>query len=246
MCVFHQDGYITLLQYLINSISIKANINKDTTDILIITSPLFQPIIQKYLDRYDLPLKYYILDLHNISEACYCKVNIFEYDEIDKYQKILYLDTDILINSDINTIFDSDISLNKIYALEEGNIGHEYWGAQFFDFDFIRFNPNSSAFNTGILYFMNSLDMKKLFKDIKTHIKTHIDSGNSHPMLYDQAFIVYNAFIENRYDNQFMNKYSENNPNKTSNKKILYHFPGGIGSHANKLEKMTLFWEKMK
>ena len=39
ICVFHQQNYINLLKLLINSIHIRGNLNKETTDILIITSP---------------------------------------------------------------------------------------------------------------------------------------------------------------------------------------------------------------
>ena len=117
MCVFYQLEYIKLLNLLIRSISEKANINKETTHILIITSPLFQPLIKKCLDIYDLPLHYYILNINTLMDSSCCKLKIFQYDDIDTYKKILYLDTDVLINSDINILFDHDISTDKLYAL---------------------------------------------------------------------------------------------------------------------------------
>jgi lipopolysaccharide biosynthesis glycosyltransferase len=123
MCVFHQESYIKLLKLLITSISEKGNINK-TTDILIITSPVFQPLIQKELEGFSLPIQYYILNLQTLMEASCCKLKIFQYSEIDKYEKILYLDTDVLVNSDVNPLFDTHISSEKLYALEEGITGH--------------------------------------------------------------------------------------------------------------------------
>jgi hypothetical protein len=120
ICVFHQQSYINLLDLLIKSISVKGNINKETTDILIITSPTFQPLIQKKIESIDLPIHYYILDLHTLFDAGCSRLNIFKYDNIHKYNTILYLDTDILLNSDINVLFNHEISSEKIYALEEG------------------------------------------------------------------------------------------------------------------------------
>ena len=150
MCVFYQQNYIKLLNLLILSISEKANINKETTHILIITSPLFQPLIQKSVEIYDLPLHYYILNINTLMESSWCKLNIFQYDVIDKYKKILYLDTDVLINSDINILFDTEISSDKLYALEESKIECENHGGQFFDFT--KFNRNTTAFSAGVFF----------------------------------------------------------------------------------------------
>ena len=246
MCVFHQESYITLLKLLITSISVKANIKKETTDILIITSKSFQPLIQKELEAFNLPLHYYILDLYTLMESSCCKLKIFQYNEIDKYQKILYLDTDVLINSDVNVLFDIEISSEKLHALEEGNIGHDYnyWGKQFFDFT--KFNSNSPAFSAGVFYFMNSLSIKKLFEDTNAHIATYLIENKPIPVCLDQPFLVYNSFIQDKYENQFMKKYLENNPSIVNYEKIIYHFPGGPGHYASKYEKMTSFWEKMK
>ena len=244
ICVFHQENYIELLKLLIKSISLRSNINKDTTDILIITSPAFLPIIQKELSEYDLPLQYMTLNLNTKMEAGCCKLNIFDYEKISLYNKILYLDTDVLINSDINILFNLEISSDKIYALEEGEIGHEYWGKQFFDFK--KFDPNTKAFSSGVFYLMNNEKIKTLLSNTKTHIDTYINKDNNpEPVTLDQPFIVYNAFIENKYDNQLMKQYMENNPTEVSKDKIIYHFPGGPGNYSSKIEKMNNFFDKM-
>ena len=248
MCVFHQTGYINLLKLLVTSISVKANINRETTDILIITSPKFQPLIQKELEAFDLPLHYYILDLHTLFDAGCSRLNIFKYDNINLYDKILYLDTDILINNDINTLFDLEISSDKIYALEEGNIGHEYgyWGSQFFDFSNSKYNRNQTAFTSGILYFKRSEIIINLFDSIQLHIKDYIyNKRNPIPTCLDQPFIVYNAIIQDKYNNQLLKEYIENNPTIVSNNKIIYHFPGDPGSYNSKYNKMANFWSKI-
>jgi hypothetical protein len=36
---------------------------------------------------------------------------------------------------------------------------------------------------------------------------------------------------------KFMKKYMENNPTVVNKEKIIYHFPGGSGGYASKLEK---------
>ena len=81
VCVSHQQSYIKLLKLLINSISLKGNINKDTTDILIITSKEFYPFIQKDLEGFGLPICYYIVDVTSLMESSCCKLKIFSYNK---------------------------------------------------------------------------------------------------------------------------------------------------------------------
>ena len=241
VCVFHQESYINLLKLLITSIDIKSKINKQTTDILIITSPTFQPLIQKEVQLFDLPIKYYILDLHTLFEAGCARLNIFKYEGISNYDKILYLDTDILINSNINILFNLDISLEKIYTLEEGDIGQEHWGSQFFDFT--KYDRTLPGFTSGILFFKNSNNIKILFEVIQSHIEDYIYiKKNPIPVCIDQPFIVFNAVSQNKYDNQLLKMYVENNPTVVSSEKIIYHFPGLPGAYGSKIEKMTIFW----
>jgi lipopolysaccharide biosynthesis glycosyltransferase len=244
MCVFNKESYINLLKLLITSISVKSNINKKTTDILIITSPSFKLLIEKELFDFHLPINYYLLELHTLFEAGCARLNIFNYDNINQYDNILYLDTDVLVNGDLNIIFDTDISSNKIYALEEGTIGHEFWGASFFNFS--KINIDTPAFTSGILYFKRSHSIMELFEDIKHHITDFIYINNNNiPCCLDQPFIVYNSIMQNKYDNTMMKKYVENNPSDVNKDKIIYHFPGCPGFYENKYDKMTSFWIKM-
>jgi lipopolysaccharide biosynthesis glycosyltransferase len=243
MCVFHNQSYINLLKLLINSIAIKANIKKDT-HILIMTSPEFEPLIKNELKQFSLPLIYRTLNLYTLLESSCCKLKIFEFDDIEKYEKILYLDTDVLINSDVNVLFEN-VFPDKLYALEEGDIGNSCWGGNDF-FDYSLYNKNSSAFSAGVFYFMNTISIKELFKATNDHIADYY-SKHTHVMgTLDQPFLVYNSFIQNKYENQTMKKYIENNPTTVSNEIIIYHFPGGPGNYSSKYAKMTAFWEKMK
>jgi lipopolysaccharide biosynthesis glycosyltransferase len=220
--------------------------NNETTEILVMTSLLFQPLIQFFLSKYKLPINYYILNLNTLFEAGCARLHVFQWKKIDKYAKILYLDTDILINSDINVLFNLEIVPSKVYALEEGLISNEsnFYGSEFFDFT--KYDKNQTAFTSGILYFYNSVEIKQLFQDITNHIKTHIYiNKNSIPSCLDQPFIVYNAIVQNKYDNQLLKEYAENNPLDVNNKKIIYHFPGGPGCYEDKNYKMKVFWEKI-
>ena len=88
--VFHNTSYVNLLKLLVKSIDTNANLNRNTTEILILTSPLIQTLIQKELKEFDLPIFYYILDVCTLFGAGCARLHIFKYESISKYDKILY------------------------------------------------------------------------------------------------------------------------------------------------------------
>ena len=245
MCVFHKKEYIRLLTLLLTSISLKSKIDTTTTDILILTSPEFQPMIEEEASGFGFKLQYYTLDLHTLMEAGCARLNIFQYANISKYDTILYLDTDVLVHSDVNVLWNLDISSEKLYALEEATIQHPFWGGRRF-FQFSKHPNHTTAFSSGVLLFRNSDTMKNLFATIQSHIVDDITvKKNPIPKCLDQPYIVYNAIVQKKYDNQLLKEYVENNPTETQSKKIVYHFPGFPGLYSSKYEKMTMFWEKM-
>lgn len=243
MCVFHEVQYIGLLQKLITSISVFANIDVTTTHILVITSPSFEPIIREKLKEFVLPIQYWTLHLNTLMEAGYSKIQIFKYDLIRNYTHLLYLDTDILISSDINPLFAIRITDTKMYALEEGNIGNDFWGNQFFDFT--KWSRDLSAFSTGVLYFKNSPHMVQLFQETIDHILNYFKNKGVVPHCLEQPFLVYNAICSDRYDNQTLKTYVENSPKEVSSSIIIYHFPGGPGCYRSKYAKLSTFWGKI-
>jgi len=245
MCVFHNEKYIRLLELLIQSIFIKSNLNRETTDILIVTSPEFKKTIQNKISRFNLPVKYFLLDLHTLMDAACARLNIFNYEDINVYSKILYLDTDILINDDINTILNLEISSNKIYVFEEGTIEFEAWaGPDFFDFSI--YNKNQTAFSSGILFFIKDDSIKELFIKIQSHIYDwmHI-KGYQMPQCMDQPFTVYNAIVNNMFDNKLLNSYIHNNYDGKPCGKIINHFSGCPGDSISKYDRMMIFWNNV-
>jgi lipopolysaccharide biosynthesis glycosyltransferase len=242
-CVFYQSDYLILLEILLESIYKKGNIQPDT-DILIITLPGFKDIIEPKIEYMKLPIKYYLLDIYDFYDSCCSRLRLFEYEHIDLYDNILYLDTDVLINNDMNLLFKQEIDKTKLYAIVEGTINGCYWGSDLFDLT--KVDNSITGFSSGVLYFKNSPEIRELFSVIKNHIQTYVGQHHSYPEGVDQPFFVYNAITRNQYDNQFLLEFGENNPTGNENKKIIYHFPGGIGWFTTKLERMRGFLEQNK
>ena len=263
-CAFFNPGYITLAEMLLLSLSAYGNVGGDT-EVLIITSSEFKPVFQESLKTAPFKIHYYLLNITTSFGAACARLHIFRYPQIKKYSKILYVDTDILVNSDINTLLKLPISSKQLYAVREGQIGIQSCFGKIF-FDFKKFSRHQSAFNSGILLFMNSASMRSLFSDINNHIDEFITAKLAlHPdvtdymkfVFADQPFIVYNAISQKKYNNVLLNQYAclkspQYNPHQLCSTSdivdpniILYHFIGPYGDAETKYGVMMDFWDKM-
>lgn len=247
-CIFYQESYIELLKLLLKSMDAVGKVDNANTHFLIITSRDFQPKIDLELQYIRLHLLYFIVDLDNtLMDAACARLKIFDYPLLHLYQTILYLDTDILINGDLNRILDLNIDSDKIYALKEGTIENHLWGGSaFFDFQNGEYDPGLPAFSSGILLFKNSIIIHKLFQTIRLHIDNYLQNGGNPPVCLDQPFIIYNAITQRKYNNELLKSYVKNDPTQIDEKIVICHFPGSPGNYFDKLSNMLSYWKNRK
>jgi predicted O-methyltransferase YrrM len=241
-CVFNNKKYIDMFYLLLESIYIYGNLD-DNTDIILYTSSEFMNIIKKS-HLYNKKIKFELCNNYdNIDKACKARLDLFNLQSINNYDKILYLDTDILIKDDINLLFNL-IKDDILYVLEEGLItdNDNYYGGQSLFGNEIDNYSDKSAFTSGIMVFNNTIKIKNLFQKINEDIKNRPFFFNC----YDQPYIVYNSFKYNMYDNKVLKQYVVNNNNNINSNYIIHHFPGGPGIHENKIIKMTTFLNSIK
>lgn len=242
LCIFNDINYIKFLYLLLESIYIYGNIN-DKTDILIYTSTNFMNKI-KESHLFISKIRFETNDEYNtINQSCKSRLDVFTLPSICKYTRILYLDLDIVVKSDINNIFDL-IKEDILYVLEEGNIGKhnykdDYWGNSLFG-DEISNYEGKTAFTSGILLFNNCNKIKILFEQIKEDMVTR-------PHYFqDQPHIVYNAMKYNLYNNQILKSFVVNRDSNIDSDKIIHHFPGGPGIYENRITTVTTFLNNIK
>ena len=241
-CVFNQEKYVDMFLLLLESIFIYGNLD-DKTHILIYTSTPFMNIIKKTHLFNDEKIKFEINDTYdNIDKSCKARLDLFNLSTIQNYDKILYLDTDILIKNDINNVFNI-CKDDLLYVLEEGEIhdNSDFWGNTLFKEEIYNYN-DKTAFTSGILLFNNCDKIKYLFNKINEDI----DKRPNHFTCYDQPYIVYNAFRYNLYNNKLLKAFAVNNDNNIYSDKVIHHFPGGPGVYQHKIVSMTEFMNKMK
>ena len=242
-CVFNQEKYVDMFFLLLESIFIYGDLDYNT-HILVYTSTTFMnKIKQSHLFNNE-KIKFEINDTYdNIDKACKARLDLFNLPSITNYNKILYLDIDILVKNNINKVFNvckEDI----LYVLEEGDLldkSHDNWGQSTFNYDLTNYN-DTTAFTSGILLFNNCEKIKDLFSKINEDIikRPHKFS------MFDQPYIIYNAFKYNLYNNKILKSLVVNNDTNIHSDKVIHHFSGGPGYYAHKIDTMTIFLNNIK
>jgi hypothetical protein len=206
-------------------------------DILIQTSPDFYREVRAL----DLPnLLVHYIPLTTVFQAACARLRIFDYDGIDSYAKILYLDTDIIVKKEIGHLF--DLSLNNVlYGLESGTIASPSFGCQFFDFS--SYSKETTGFNSGTLLFNNCQSVRELFARIRTHAESY---AGPQPYCMDQPFINYHAIKDGIYDNQLLIPHvslyeDEEVPTNVATSTVC-HFSYPIGNAGHKYNRMSVFF----
>jgi len=247
--IFKNKEYIDMFYLFLESIHISGNLNNNT-DILVYTSTEFMNIIKEN-HLYSEKIKFEINDTCNtVDKACKARLDLFDLKSISNYNKILYLDIDIIIKNDINILF--DICKDEIlYALEEGNLQHEsvvpghpdqYFdqhGRHFFTDQEVNNMKDPTAFTSGIMLFKNCDQIKTLFNNIKKHIASS-PAGFTFST-WDQPYIVYNAFKYKLFNNKFLKPFCSNGPDAGHGNKIIHHFCGNP-----KIDRMNSFLNTIK
>lgn len=244
--VFFDEKYIDLIKVLLRSYQI-FNKSSSDNDYLIICNPNFQDKIQTIFDNLNLNGKIWCLDIKNHFEACWSRLKIFDYPNIHNYSKILYLDTDIIIASPLDKLFNFKMK-EVIYTYDDEikKIKDRGHGAIIFDKFKKDYDPEQLVFSTGIMLFLNGPSIKKLFNDIIGSIN-NLCPHNIYNLgeAYDQDFIIYHCVINKMYDIERINKYCANNQKTISPDLILNHFCFPICHPEGKLKKMTDFFSTL-
>lgn len=173
------------------------------------------------------------------------KVEIFNYPYIHKYDKILYLDCDILISGDLKPLFDTIIQKNLLYVVRESkdinmhNLPYYHRKDNMYDHMTLQtFAQNDIyPFNCGQFGFIATEGMQKQFSIIADEIATKYD-----PELhfFEQSFM--NDFFNRRnglcYDLENMVELFRLEKDTTIHLKILNHFMNASVSYNQKLKYM--------
>jgi hypothetical protein len=244
-CVFYNKDYFKLLDLLLKSLRMYSF--EGNFEFLVITQKQFEPLVKEIGRNLGLDLKTFCLDFSTIFQAACARLFIFDYPEIHEYEKLLYIDTDILIKAPLDPVFQIlDGAKDLLYGIESGTIESLNFGAQFFNFS--QIDKSLTGINSGTLLFLNSIQMKSLFQRIRDHLNFFTQSGQKPPYCMDQPFINFHAIKDSLYDNQLLNPFVslfENNDtvdNYTTSSICHFSFP--IGNFGHKFNRMCEFFHR--
>jgi hypothetical protein len=242
-CLFYNRDYFKLLNLLL--ISMKIYSPMDSFDLLIITSRDFEQDVHELSTKLNLRIQIMTCNFTTIFQAACARLHIFDYSNLQGYEKLLYIDTDILIKEDLGRIFNLEIR-DLLYGIESGTIESKNFGGEFFNFNSI--NKNLTGINSGTLLFKNSQIMRDLFLRIRTHIENFTSANLTPPYCLDQPFINYHAIKDSLYDNNLLNSYvslyegNDTVDNYTTS--CICHFSFPIGNFGHKFYRMQEFLDK--
>ena len=239
--VFLKKEYVELAYLLLNSLYKYGELDH-ATDILIYTSSEF---VSQMLPKFKSAPIFKINDnIQTVVAASAARLDIFDFPEVAKYEKILYLDTDVLVVRPLAPVFDLATE-DRLYALEEGSLDSEvpydYWGKDLFAPGEVAALEDKTGFSAGVLLFKNTDTIRALFQRIKDHIAATPGLG-----FFEQAHMVYNTIKSGLKDNQAMKPYVVINEASTKTTKTILHFAGSPGDHQSKYGKMFGFMRQFE
>jgi len=243
-CVFHNKGYLDLLEYLLLSLQLFSK-NYDSIEYLILTSESMVEHVNALVKKLEIPLLIKLFNFQSEHEAGCARLHIFEYEHIHEYSKILYLDTDIIIQGDLMKILDC-LQEDVLYAKNEHTINGIGHGGLFFDFT--KYDRNTPSLNSGVLLFKNSPLIKSVFDDINMHISNLKKVNTLWPGCMDQPFISFH-FIKNSMCNlEAISEYvciAEKAAPPLTVPIIIGHFTWPIGNPWHKMGRMKAHLQEL-
>lgn len=245
-CCFGEEKYLEMTNCLLNSL---IKFGKIIPNIIILTD-MREEIVFKYIKFYD-KQKIKIINLYSPSKQGYCaeRFNIEEFEVFSKYSPVLYLDNDIVINSDISEIFRDLFDIKGIACSSElGDAANNpvWFGETLKNQDgFLGHLPNPHI-NAGVYGFRRLSDVQNIFSntlavfgEITRRKGECVDSS-------DQSSFGYAVMKSENYDVEILPRYVKNWPSTKFDeipRKGIAHFCGGVGEYAGKLALMESYVE---
>lgn len=165
--LFGDPKYVSLLDLCLKVIH-KYTLNKNF-DVLIFTDEPTKTLISKLNVVSNFNIDYVSLDLViDPVVASAQKLRIYEYSKINDYNKILFLDVDVLCLGDLNNLFNTNIADNILDVVKVigGSPVSTNHSLKYFTIDELQYILDNKVrpFNAGHFMFNNTLKMQEHFK----------------------------------------------------------------------------------
>ena len=229
--VYFDTGYVDLFNMSLTSVL--KNTSHDF-DVLIITDKATQKRIEAAECAKLVSLKYLITETPTDGvEASKNKVRIYQYAEIYKYNRILFLDCDVIATKDCTFLFNQHITEGTFYSIKNNNINIQHFQSIYHGFitvsqEFVEEMRcvGQQPFNAGQFLFKNSEEMRQHFENLLWFM----DNWPSE-YFFEQSFMCYYFAAAYMVDVVFLAKHIGINSTKDTSvidsdieNKSLVHF----------------------
>jgi lipopolysaccharide biosynthesis glycosyltransferase len=204
LSVYFDKGYVELMNNSLMSIIKHATID---FDVLVITDETTQQLIAKQPFTQHIQPKYHITPTPiDGVEASKNKTLIYDYADVDEYDKILFLDCDVVAVGDIASVFDVCVDHNRLYTARGINIAFHHHRSFHHGFDVVKqvfidemTDARQYPFNAGQFMFRNSNIMREHFHNLNWFMKAWPGE-----YFFEQAFMCY-YFCKAKITNDALN-----------------------------------------
>ena len=246
--VYFDGGYVELMNNSLMSIIKHATID---FDVLVITDEATKLLISKQ------PFAKYIQPKYHITstpvdgvEASKNKTLIYDYIGVDAYDKILFLDCDVVAVGDIAEVFDVCVDYNKLYTARGNNIAFHHHRSFHHGFDVVKqdfidemMDARQYPFNAGQFMFRNSIITREHFNNLNWFMQAWPGE-----YFFEQAFMCY-YFCKAKMTNDALNNKLTLISTVVKNAyelqgKILLHFTAPPLDAVTKINFINNFIEK--
>lgn len=176
------------------------------------------------------------------------KIEIFSYDSIGDYEKILYLDSDIVILGDVSKLFENQLKRDVLYAKKDADFDslktYMHGLCLFGEEDLRRFAAlGQHPFCAGHFLFENTKENRRHFESVLKMMRTWEGS-----FFFEQSFLNHYFQTNGRYDLSLLDEEIEickDGKLSKGSTAIVAHFANSQQSFGEKLHNMRLsFFEK--
>jgi len=188
-CVFTDAQYLELLT--LSLITLRLFSDMRDVDIWVLSAPSFARAIRRIGAACDVALRTVVAPWDTPFEAASARLRIFEEKRVLGYDKVMYMDADVLIKGDIRGLFEQDVQERRIYGIEEGTLGSDNFGGELFRHDGKPFDPAAPGLNSGILLFRPGDEVRVVFETALKMIREWHEAGREPPPCLDQPFVSY-------------------------------------------------------
>ena len=221
--------YVELLARSIESLGVS-----NAFDILVFTDESTKIKISKYLENYNKEVKYKLVDTPKDGiEASKVKTRIYDYENINNYENILFLDADTICIGNIADVFSLKLSYGVLYTAFNKNLKVELHKTSLFhgfkvitDEEYtLVVDKNQVPFNAGQYLFKNSSKMKQHFENVNWFMANWPGE-----YFFEQAFLNHYFCINGLTDPNAFNKKVKlipaGNMEAPNSNQIILHFIG--------------------